>query len=115
MVNASTWQALLRREALAEQKGRCHYCKSPLRARLATADHKHPRCRGGLTTRANIAAACDGCNQAKGNKSEGQFFNLIKGREPPEGVHIEIIMIWATRCIFTRAERACRRIERAAA
>jgi len=81
--------------------------------KTATADHKHPQVRHGKTTRENIAAACYSCNQAKGHLSEGQFFKLIK-RDFPTGAPAKIIMVWASRRIWRRANRATGRIEKAA-
>lgn len=110
-VPAHVWQRMMRHEALISQGWRCRYCKARLRAVAATAEHKKPRCKGGLTTRTNIAASCMPCNRAKASMTEGQFFALIKARDLPRGQPIDIILIWSTRRIMTRAERACRRIE----
>lgn len=104
------WIKLYRAEALTEQRGRCAYCKAPLPARQATADHLWPRKRYGQTSRENIVAACRPCNKAKGHKSEGQFYKLIKGRTPPRGAPPEILLIWASRRIWKRTHRACETI-----
>lgn len=101
--------------ALAEQKGRCLYCKAPLAREVATADHKRPQVQGGRTTRENIGAACVGCNVAKGSIPEGKFWRLIEAAKPPVTAGIDIVLIWASRRIWRRTHRACDRIERVAA
>lgn len=108
-----TWRRLCRIEALTEQKGRCKYCKAPLTAADATADHVHPISRRGRTTRENIVAACRHCNRTKGDMHEARFGSLIyrsraKGRNP------DILLIWASRKIWERTHKAVARIERAA-
>lgn len=106
---------VLRRNALIRQNGRCAYCKEPLPESLATADHKHPRCRGGRNSERNVVAACWPCNKAKGTMHEDRFYALIGGPYPPYRVSSEILLIWASRRIWKRAQRACQQIERRAA
>lgn len=72
----------IRNASFYNQKGRCHYCETPMwqkdatdfaktyaiseaRARLlqATAEHLKPRCEGGHDDATNIVAACLFCNQ----------------------------------------------------
>jgi 5-methylcytosine-specific restriction endonuclease McrA len=90
--------------ALGRQKGRCFYCKEPLAAELATADHRTPRRLGGGDCRENIAAACMDCNHAKRDLAEGYFFSLIKGREAPKR-HKRVISIWLARGIYRECKR----------
>jgi 5-methylcytosine-specific restriction endonuclease McrA len=113
MVRNSAWIRVARTEALTVQKGRCLYCKSPLHCGEATADHKHPRKRGGRDSKENIAAACYSCNQLKGALHEAKFWSFIVGKRPPKKP--EFLVIWATRRIWERAHKACKRIERLAA
>ncbi|MES5483606.1 HNH endonuclease [Bradyrhizobium sp. INPA03-11B] len=105
----------LKLEALARQSGRCIYCKMPITQDQATADHLHPRSRGGRHTRSNIVAACWPCNCAKADLHEGTFFKWITAKRPPVDQAIEIILIWSARRIWNRTHRACARIMRAAA
>lgn len=109
-VQDHVWQRMLRQDAACKQKHRCHYCRAPMPFKAVTADHKRSRKNGGLTTRENIAAACEPCNRAKGWMTEGAFLALIN-RDFPSGAPVAILLIWASRRIFKRAERACRRIE----
>lgn len=111
MAKEQHWVQLFRQEALAEQGGRCHYCKGFLTAKTATADHKWPRARKGWTTRTNIAAACKECNRAKADLSEGQFFKLIDS-VPTAATPFAIMLIWMRRRLNKRAKRACDRIGR---
>lgn len=97
-------------EALSKQNGKCFYCKSPLSEQSATADHRRPLAFGGSDGRENIAAACYSCNQAKADVPEDYFFKLITGKKPPRRGGIEMMMIWASRRIWTRAYRACDRL-----
>jgi 5-methylcytosine-specific restriction endonuclease McrA len=48
----------LKRQALHEQGGKCHWCGEPLAVEDATADHLVPRYAGGTTRHGNIVAAC---------------------------------------------------------
>lgn len=101
---------LLRAEALRQQGHRCLYCKGPLPLEEATAEHRRARSRGGLDTRANIAAACLPCNRARGNMRQDHFYKLIDRAAPPRGEPVTVLLIWATRRIWKRADRACARI-----
>jgi hypothetical protein len=47
---------------------RCGYCP----ATATTVDHILPRCRGGKNTWRNTIAACDGCNQRKGDRTPAE-------------------------------------------
>ena len=65
------------REYLLEKFQRtCAYCgRSNIPFEI---DHVHPRSRGGTMSPNNLALACQGCNQAKGNQSVEDFL----AREP---------------------------------
>jgi 5-methylcytosine-specific restriction endonuclease McrA len=100
--NARKRRAML--EALTRQKGRCFYCKEPLAAEAATADHRTPLRLGGGNCKENIAAACMDCNQIKRDLAEGYFFSLIKAKEPPKR-HRRVISIWLARGIYRECKR----------
>lgn len=104
------WTRMFRVEAWIEQRGKCGYCHEPITRAAATADHRHPIIRGGSTTRHNIKAACDPCNKAKGNMTEGEFLKAIKNPQPGSSIHIWLA--WSRRRIWLATERVCKRIER---
>lgn len=108
------WRKAVRLKALEAQDGRCHYCRCPLTSDTATADHKWPRIRRGPFEPFNIAAACRSCNMAKSSLSESEFFKLIKKSRPPVGAPSEILLVWASRRIWRRTNKARERIERLA-
>jgi 5-methylcytosine-specific restriction endonuclease McrA len=112
MPKEKTWRHLCKIEALTEQKGRCKYCKAPLTAANATADHVRPVSRRGRTTRENIVAACRHCNQTKGDMHDARFTSLIY-RSRAKGNNPDILLIWAARKIWIKTHKACARIERA--
>lgn len=53
---------------LARDGRRCAYCEGP----ATTVDHVLPRSRGGRNTWLNTVAACDGCNQRKGDRTPAE-------------------------------------------
>jgi 5-methylcytosine-specific restriction endonuclease McrA len=53
---------------LARDTRRCGYCDGP----ATTVDHIVPRSRGSRNTWANTIAACDGCNQRKGDRTPAE-------------------------------------------
>ena len=59
---------------IARARGCCEYCRS--QARFATQsfsiEHIIPRSKGGETTVHNLALSCQGCNNHKYNKIQGQ-------------------------------------------
>jgi 5-methylcytosine-specific restriction endonuclease McrA len=112
MVRGTAWVRVARTEALTKQKGRCLYCKSPLHCGEATADHKKARSRGGANSKENIAAACSSCNRTKADMYEAKFWSKIVGKKPPK--KSDLMIIWATRRIWERTHRACKRIEQRA-
>ena len=70
------------RNQLAHQQGwRCYYCGDKMHKmtrgrKKTTLDHKVPLSRGGLTTQDNLTAACQECNQKKGNLTEEEFMRV---------------------------------------
>lgn len=57
--------AISKRGILVRDNYRCGYCGDP----ATTVDHIMPRSRGGGTTWKNLAAACQRCNNKKGNQT----------------------------------------------
>ena len=112
-IREQTWRKLCTIEALTEQEGKCKYCKAPLSAKDATADHMWPVSKRGRTTRENIVAACRECNVIKGDLSHIEFYKLID-RRIPNGARPEILLIWASRRIWRRTHKATERIEQRA-
>ncbi|BCB79433.1 HNH endonuclease [Phytohabitans flavus] len=53
---------------LARDSRRCGYCEG----HATTVDHILPRSRGGRNTWLNTIAACDGCNQRKGDRTPAE-------------------------------------------
>ncbi|MDQ7909764.1 HNH endonuclease [Phytohabitans sp. ZYX-F-186] len=53
---------------LARDDRRCGYCDG----HATTVDHILPRSRGGRNTWSNTIAACDGCNQRKGDRTPAE-------------------------------------------
>lgn len=101
--------------ALDAQEGRCFYCKAPLLACDATADHRLCVDRGGTDAQENIVAACGACNYAKSDLPEDHFFKLITAKTPPKRGGMPMKLVWATRRIWRKTHKACARIERLAA
>lgn len=97
-------------EAWGQQDRRCRYCISVLRRAEVTADHVHPKSRGGTDDSKNILAACGRCNRAKGSMAAEAFLRLIK--RPPDDAPFRIHLISSVRRINLAADRSCRRILR---
>ena len=55
----------MRKCLLAEQAGRCFWCRQSLLDHEVTLDHLLPRSKGGGNERANIVAAHRNCNQGR--------------------------------------------------
>lgn len=53
---------------LARDRRRCGYCPAP----ASTVDHILPRSRGGKDTWKNTVAACEPCNQRKGDRTPAE-------------------------------------------
>jgi 5-methylcytosine-specific restriction endonuclease McrA len=47
----------------------CRYCGAP----ATELDHVHPYSRRGLTTAANLVAACSSCNKSKGDRTPEEW------------------------------------------
>jgi 5-methylcytosine-specific restriction endonuclease McrA len=68
-------------ECCESQNWRCAYCGRSMRRKArkdkpwltATLDHVLPVSRGGRNQRANLVAACLGCNQSKGALTADEF------------------------------------------
>lgn len=115
-VREQTWARVYKCEALTEQKGRCLYCKSPMTALKATAEHLVPKSKGGGTNFKNIKASCYDCNQTKGSLTDKQFNKLVHHPElaPTEWpARFYFLMANARWRINRRGMLAQRRIERA--
>ena len=63
--------------------GRCGYCGG----HASTIDHVLPRSRGGRNTWPNTVAACDGCNQRKGDRTPAEAGHdaAVPSRRPRRG------------------------------
>jgi len=61
---------------LARDHRRCGYCLGP----ATTVDHIVPRSRGGRNSWANTVAACDGCNQRKGDRTPAEAGMVLRTR-----------------------------------
>jgi hypothetical protein len=79
---------MYREDALRKQNMCCYYCLNPLTFQNATADHLHPRCKGGDSRKDNIVASCQECNTCKSifDKyiSADVFRNMV--RSPPKEI-----------------------------
>ena len=103
------WNRVTRSMALADQEGRCGYCKTRLSQDTVTADHIIPRSRGGSNRRVNIVASCRACNAAKGDMSLQKFLKAVKACDGG----FAIKLAWVRRSINLATDRAVRNIERA--
>jgi hypothetical protein len=74
-VSKETKQAVLKAASFC-----CHYCSED----AATVDHKVPLIAGGSDARANLVAACEPCNTAKGSMPYDLFFCYIRRFGRPE-------------------------------
>jgi 5-methylcytosine-specific restriction endonuclease McrA len=63
----------LRREVADRARGCCEYCRSQERFAMQafSVEHIDPRSRAGATAAANLAYACQGCNNHKYNRTHG--------------------------------------------
>jgi len=53
----------------ARDRNMCAYCGDVLPNAVLTADHVHPKSRGGPKTWTNTVSACKPCNNRKGNRT----------------------------------------------
>jgi len=58
---------------LRRDDGSCVYCARPAQC----VDHRTPLARGGSNDISNLAAACDDCNRAKGDRTEVEYRRLL--------------------------------------
>lgn len=56
---------------------RCNYCRVPISAHTLIADHRIPLSRAGEFTLANLAPACEACNDQKGDLTDTEFWELL--------------------------------------
>lgn len=70
----STARKRFRRDIFDAWDNCCAYCGTP---NPSTLDHVIPRCRGGLTVRNNLVAACMSCNLLK---SDSDFFVWLRSQ-----------------------------------
>lgn len=102
------WNRVTRSIALADQEGRCAYCRTRLCQSTTTADHVVPRAHRGSDRRENIVAACGACNSIKGHMSAAAFKKLVKRGEGSFAIQLA----WVRRSINLATDRAVRNIER---
>ena len=110
-----------RRMALRRQGFMCFYCRCPLTFGDETGDHVTPRSNGGKVVFENIVAACSHCNNVKADMDPRLFLWIITAplevarieRLRPASRSIDILLIHATRRIWTRAHQAMARIDAA--
>ena len=71
--------ARLRRAIVERAQGCCEYCRSQAQFSMQSFSTEHvvPRSLGGKTALDNLALACQGCNNHKYTKTEGQ--DLVSG------------------------------------
>lgn len=64
----------IRQAVRLRAKGCCEYCRSQekLASQSFSVEHIQPISKGGKTALDNLALACQGCNNHKYNKTEGQ-------------------------------------------
>jgi len=102
------WLKVFRTTALTKQGSRCIYCREPLTCATATADHVHPRIKGGPTAPENIKAACQPCNLTKGSMTENRFKQLIRAPAQDANLYLRLAHIrWR---LWTRELQAEKRI-----
>jgi 5-methylcytosine-specific restriction endonuclease McrA len=65
--------AALKEAVAARARGCCEYCRSqaPSAMQAFSVEHIVPRSQGGETSLANLAQACQGCNNHKYNRTTG--------------------------------------------
>ena len=93
------------RKLISRFDGKCHYCHRPVEilgecGNRPTREHLIPICRGGNDALSNIALACEGCNQVKGDMTEGEYLEFLKFGRLPDS-YIE----WITKRMVVHAAR----------
>lgn len=99
-----------REQARVDQRSECKYCKEPLTAATATADHVKARARHGTDAASNIVASCRPCNLAKGTMSAAAFQKLLHSF--PRGHPVPVLLAWSRRRVNLAVTRAEKRILR---
>ena len=69
---------------LKDANGRCALCGATKNERPLHVDHIKPRSRGGKTLYENLQVLCSKCNQAKSNKDDKDFRDIISLEYVPE-------------------------------
>lgn len=100
-----------RLDAIIRQHGYCIYCTEPISGELVTADHVHPKAKGGSDGADNLVGACRPCNAVKGDMSAKAFMRLL--RDPPAGASIHIHLAAARLRIWSATHATCGRISKA--
>ena len=80
-IPVSRYPAFTRFNVFLRDKFSCQYCDRDFPASDLTFDHVIPRSRGGRTTWANVVAACEPCNLAKGSRTPSE--SHLAPRRPP--------------------------------
>lgn len=67
------WQNLI-------QKTNCYYCQIELDRTTATMDHIVPISRGGKSTKGNLVACCQSCNEQKRSLTPVEWQDYLTGK-----------------------------------
>lgn len=97
-----------REDSWREQKGRCSYCREPIKIHQITGDHIKPRKKGGTVTKENIKCACESCNNVKDRLSEKKYISLLKN--PPKDAKINLLLASFRYKLWSREELAEKKI-----
>ncbi|MCL4523859.1 MAG: HNH endonuclease [Acidobacteria bacterium] len=77
---AANYDAAKRLAIFRRDKGRCFYCRQPLRRATLTLDHLEPLSGGGSTRMENLVSCCDQCNRDKSTGNALRFlYTLYRG------------------------------------
>lgn len=111
------FKKLYRDDSYTAQGGLCIYCECPLPRAKATADHIIPRSQGGGTSKENIVASCQLCNEAKGSLSMGQFRKILNDKRMPPFIrngwpNMRMVKAWMNFQLNKRTKKAERRIKK---
>ena len=102
---------MFREEALREQDMKCYYCLNPLTYKTVTADHVHPRSKGGDTRKENILASCRECNETKRSMPIEEFKKLVR-QYPKSCNDIYVRLAHFRYRIWSRVERMEKRLQK---
>jgi 5-methylcytosine-specific restriction endonuclease McrA len=84
--------ALTKKNVLLRDNYLCAYCAEPIPHHLATVDHVLPKARGGKSTWENLVAACQRCNNRKGDRRLEDCGMTLR-RRPKEPSHIPFLIV----------------------